>query len=106
MTRNPTHVPETLSTPQTTSALGLPHPGTKGRLHHSKIEHGPGEPQCPCMRKSGLLGYGAAGRHLRSDEASGVGTEKALAGLATREHFVALRVARRDDRGEAAQLRA
>ena len=28
MTRNPTHVPETLSTPQTTSALGPPHPGT------------------------------------------------------------------------------
>ena len=54
ITRNPTHVPEALSTTQTICALGRPHPGTQCCLYCSRVQHGPGEPQHPRMSKRDL----------------------------------------------------
>ena len=104
MPRNPTHVPEALSTAQTTCALGRPHPGTKCCHYCSRVQHGPGEPQHPRMSKRDLWHDGSACRHLRGDEARWVGTEETLANLPIRKHLVPLRVVRRDDHSKAAQL--
>lgn len=79
MTRNPTHVPETLSTPQTTSALGRPLPDTQYCHYCPHVQHGPGESQHPRMSKRDLWYHGSACHHLRGDEARWVGTEETLA---------------------------